>query len=118
DAQSRAHLILHLGWEGEKILFRRADPIERLFADDPRTRHVCLSQNWDRWSSLSLRPRLQRRASPLPPLPHIDKPSRDRRRRRHRRRDEVGAALVALAALKIAVRGRGAALARRELVGV
>ena len=30
----------------------------------------------------------------------------------------MGAALVALAALEIAVRGRGAALARRELVGV
>src|SRR5262249_36880521 len=34
------------------------------------------------------------------------------------RRDQMGAALVALAALEIAVRGRGAALAGRELVGI
>ncbi|MPL60950.1 hypothetical protein SDC9_06515 [bioreactor metagenome] len=42
----------------------------------------------------------------------------DRRRRRHRRRDEVGAAVAALTALEVAVRGRGAALARAQLVRV
>src|SRR5271166_2605634 len=52
------------------------------------------------------------------PLPHVDEPSGDRGRRRHGGRDQMGAALVALAALEIAVRGRGAALARRELVRV
>src|ERR1700739_139471 len=56
--------------------------------------------------------------TPLPPVPHVDETTRDRRRRRHRRRNEVGAAPVALAALEIAVRGRGATLARRELVGI
>src|ERR1019366_505446 len=50
------------------------------------------------------------------PSPHVDEMPGDRRRRRHGRRDEVGAALKALAALEIAVRGGGAALARRETV--
>src|SRR5208283_5263587 len=52
----------------------------------------------------------------LPPRPHIDEPARDRGRRRHGRRDEVSPAPIALAALEIAVRGRGAALSRREPV--
>src|SRR5690606_1756672 len=42
----------------------------------------------------------------------------DRRRGRDERRDEVRAATLALATLEVAVRGRGAALARGELVGV
>ncbi len=42
----------------------------------------------------------------------------DRRGRRHRRRHQMGAALETLTALEIAVRGRGAALFRRQLVGV
>src|SRR4051812_36684471 len=42
----------------------------------------------------------------------------DRRRRRHRGADEVGAASGTLAALEIAVRGAGRALAGGELVGV
>ena len=42
----------------------------------------------------------------------VDEAAGKRRRRRHHRRDEVGAAEPALAALEIAVRGRGAALAR------
>ena len=40
--------------------------------------------------------------------------ARNRRRRRHGGRHEMGAALEALAALEIAVRGRGAALVGRE----
>src|SRR5271165_5444706 len=54
----------------------------------------------------------------LPPSPHVHEPPRDRRGRRHRGRNEMRAALVALAAFKIAVRGRGAALAGREFVRV
>src|SRR5829696_976341 len=63
---------------------------------------------------------LSRREFPRlsPPVADIHEPPGDRRRRRHRRRDEVGAALEALAALEIAVRGRGAALLRRQPVGV
>src|SRR5262245_11811598 len=52
------------------------------------------------------------------PLPHIHEMSRDGGGGRHRRRDEMGAALVALPALEVAVRGRGASLAGRELVGI
>src|SRR6202035_868791 len=52
------------------------------------------------------------------PLPHVDEMPRNRRGGSHGRRDEMGAALVALAALEVAVRGRGAALAGIELVGV
>src|SRR5947209_7085934 len=52
------------------------------------------------------------------PVPDIDEMSRDRSRCRHDGRDQMGAALVALAALEIAVRGRGAAFAGHELVGV
>src|SRR5436305_2094751 len=54
----------------------------------------------------------------LTPLPYIDKMPGDRRGCCHRRRHQVGAALKSLAALEIAVRGRGAALFRRQLVGV
>ena len=57
-------------------------------------------------------------SSPVSPPPDIDKPSGDRGGRRHRRRDQMGAALVALAALEIAVRGGGAAFAGPELVGI
>ena len=46
------------------------------------------------------------------PLAHVDELPGDRRRRRHRRRHQMRAALEALAALEVAVRGRGAALAR------
>ena len=52
------------------------------------------------------------------PLPHVDEMAGNRRGGGHGRRYQVGAALVALAALEIAVRGRGAALARIELVGI
>src|SRR5215203_5613525 len=71
---------------------------------------------WSRSSST----RILRSAEPSasPPAADIHKPPGDRRRRRHRRRDEVGAALEALAALEVAVRGRGAALLRGEAVGV
>src|SRR5258706_11957354 len=54
----------------------------------------------------------------LPPLPDIDEMPGNCRRRRHCRRHQVGAAFKSLAALEIAVRGRGAALFRLELVGV
>src|SRR3984957_13330008 len=54
----------------------------------------------------------------LLPFPHVDEMPRDRRGGRHGRRDQVGAALVALAPLEIAVRGRGAAFAGIELVGI
>src|SRR5437868_6140851 len=54
----------------------------------------------------------------LPPLPDVDKMPGDRRRRRHCRRDQMRAAFKTLAALEIAVRGRGTALFGPELVGV
>src|SRR6266446_10706978 len=54
----------------------------------------------------------------LPPLPDIDKMPGDRGCRRHCRRDQMGAALESLAALEIAIRGRGAALFGFQLVGV
>src|SRR5690242_2061690 len=54
----------------------------------------------------------------LVPLAHVDEVSGDGRRGRHRRRHQVRTSLVTLPALEVAVRGRGAALARRELVGV
>src|SRR6266403_4312338 len=54
----------------------------------------------------------------LSPLPDIDKMPGNRRGGRHRGRNEMSPALKTLAALKIAVRGRGAALFRRQLVGV
>src|SRR5262249_5381210 len=54
----------------------------------------------------------------LVPLAYVDEMPGDRGRGGHRRRHQVGATLVALAALEIAVRGRGAGLARREFVGV
>jgi len=52
------------------------------------------------------------------PYPNIDKVAGDRRRRRHRGGHEMGAALKTLAAFKVAVRGRGAALARRQPIGI
>src|SRR5215510_9873362 len=58
------------------------------------------------------------RPKTLSPLPHVDEMPGDRRGGRHRRRDEVGAALEALAALEIAVRGGSAALLRLQLVRV
>ena len=42
----------------------------------------------------------------------------NRRRGRHRGRDQMRAATLALAAFKIAVRGRSTTLAGRELVGI
>ena len=42
----------------------------------------------------------------------------DRRCCRHRGRDKMGAAPKTLPALKVAVRGRGAALARRQPIGI
>jgi hypothetical protein len=52
------------------------------------------------------------------PLPNIHEMAGDRRRRRHGGRDEMGAVLKTLAALEVAVRGRGAALAGQKLVRV
>src|SRR5690242_4731685 len=52
------------------------------------------------------------------PLSDVDEMSGNRGSCSHRRRNEMRAALIALAALEIAVRGRGAALAGRELVGI
>ena len=51
-------------------------------------------------------------------LAHVDEMPSQGGRRRHLRRDEVGAAAIALAALKIAVRGRSAALAGLELIRI
>ena len=58
---------------------------------------------------------------PAPARPRaadVDEVAVERRGGRHLRADEVRAAAAALAALEVAVRGRGAALARREDVGV
>src|SRR6202051_4475414 len=56
--------------------------------------------------------------SVLSPLPDIDEMAGDCPGRRHRGRHQMGAALKTLAAFEIAVRGRGAALFRVELVGI
>ena len=70
-------------------------------------------------SHLTICPRADSRPRPVShQLAHVGQPPGDRRRRRHRRAQQVGAAAPALPALEVAVRGRGAALARRELVGV
>src|SRR4051794_38524487 len=52
------------------------------------------------------------------PLADVDEVPGDRRRGGHLRRHEVRAPAAALAALEVAVRGRRAAFARREDVGV
>src|SRR5579859_371961 len=52
------------------------------------------------------------------PISNIDEVSVDRRRRGHRRADQMGATALALAALKVAVRGAGAALARLQDVRI
>src|SRR3981189_2093494 len=66
--------------------------------------------------------RLSRNRSSAPdssaPGANVDELAGDRGGGGHRGRHQMGAALVALAALEIAVRGRGAALARLELVRV
>jgi hypothetical protein len=70
---------------------------------------------------IELKPFSRRPISPsqkLPPVADIDKMSGDRSGRRHRRRHQMGAALESLAALEVAVRGRGAAFFRGELVGI
>src|SRR2546421_10068709 len=54
----------------------------------------------------------------LPPLPDVDKMPGDRCPRRHCRRDQIRAAFKTLAALEIAVRGRGTALFGVQLGGV
>src|SRR5436190_9368754 len=54
----------------------------------------------------------------LTPLPDVDEMPGDRGGGGHRRRHEVRAALEALAALEVAVRGRSAALLRLQLVRV
>ncbi|MDC4226812.1 MAG: hypothetical protein MPW15_21830 [Candidatus Manganitrophus sp.] len=48
----------------------------------------------------------------------VDEMAGDRRRRGHGRADQVGAAALPLAALEIAVGGRGAAFAGLEPIGV
>src|SRR5262245_51006257 len=55
---------------------------------------------------------------PLLPLAHIDEVPGNRSRSSHCRRHEMRAALVTLPPLEIAVRRRGAALAREQLVWV
>src|SRR5271165_3405141 len=55
---------------------------------------------------------------PSTPLSHVDEAAGDRGGRGHGRRNEMGAALEALTALEIAIRGRGAALAGREAIRV
>src|ERR1043166_1986405 len=52
------------------------------------------------------------------PLAHVDEVAGNRGGGGHHRRDEVGAAAEPLAPLEIAVRGRGATLARHELVRI
>src|SRR6266403_5891408 len=52
------------------------------------------------------------------PTPHIDELAGYRGCRRHGRRHQMRAAFITLAALEIAVRGRGATLAGLESVGV
>src|SRR5215212_1339037 len=52
------------------------------------------------------------------PLADVDEVALDRRRGGHLRRDEVSAAAAPLAALEVAVRGRGAALARPQDVRI
>src|SRR3954452_18782804 len=54
----------------------------------------------------------------LAPVADVDEPALDRGRGRHLGRDEVRAPAAALAPLEVAVRGRGAALAGLEGVGV
>src|ERR1700680_303872 len=54
----------------------------------------------------------------LLPVPHVDEMPGYCRGGGHGRRNEMRAALVALAALEVAVRGRGATLAGIELVGI
>src|SRR4051812_8980268 len=54
----------------------------------------------------------------LPPVAHVDEVAGDRGRGGHRGRHQMGATLEALASLEVAVRGRGAALFRRQLVRV
>jgi hypothetical protein len=53
------------------------------------------------------------RAVSLTPVANVDEAAGDRRRRRHRRRHEMRAALETLTPFEIAIRSRGAALARR-----
>src|SRR6185312_5300785 len=57
-------------------------------------------------------------ATSLLPLPHVDEVSGDGCRGRHRGRHQMRAALIALPALEIAVRSRGATLAWRQLVRI
>src|SRR3954465_11680056 len=54
----------------------------------------------------------------LAPVANVDEPALDGGRGRHLGRDEVRAPATALAPLEVAVRGRGAALAGLEGVGV
>src|SRR5918997_4395573 len=69
-------------------------------------------------SSTLTAPDTLRTGSMSVPLAYVDEAALDRRRGGHLGRDEVGAAAAALAALEVAVRGRGAALARRQDVRV
>src|SRR3954466_6764611 len=63
-------------------------------------------------------PEITRTGSISVPLPDVDEVALDRRRGGHLRGHEVGAPAAALAALEVAVGGRGAALARRQDVRV
>src|SRR5579864_6664062 len=67
---------------------------------------------------LGERYRCRARIKLLLQLPHIGEVAGDRCRRGHRRADEMRAPAPALAPLEIAVRGRSAALARQQLVGI
>src|SRR4051812_39761758 len=63
-------------------------------------------------------PEITRTGSMSVPLPDVDEAPLDRGRGRHLGREQVGAAAASLAALEVAVGGRGAALARAEDVRV
>src|SRR4051794_30736681 len=83
-----------------------------------RSPGACVLLLFDSAAGTTRMTRARMRALASPPLPDIDKPAGDCCRRRHDRRDEMRAPAKTLAAFEIAVRGRGAALARRELVGI
>src|SRR5437764_2919813 len=69
-------------------------------------------------SSTETLPWIRSIGSISPPVPDVDEVALDRRRGRHLRAHQMGPAALALTALEVAVRGRGAALALGEDVGV
>src|SRR5436853_4922015 len=75
-----------------------------------------VSTSWR--SSTEIGPAISCMGSIWSPAPDVDEMTLDGRRSGHLGRDEVRAPAATLAALEVAVRGRGAALARREDVRV